>query len=401
MELVIFLPCLGLEYNFMKEKNKFYYSLTTYINYGLISIVTTFYVPYLNQVVGLSLSEVGRVVSIGALFALISQQLLVSRFSVSNNKKKFVIIHLCALILMMILFMLASKFIIYIFAILYGSIVQTVGTIYEVYVEGLAVKQRMEYSQIRKWGSIGFGCVVLLSGIIISKFGFKTIYVIGIIMAVIVISMIAFKFNNIESKAEKRAVKLTDILKNKNSIILALTSILIVGVYNSIEFAYSTYLINITGSADLANLIYSRSIFFRVFVEFMSFMLVGRFLSNKNPKKYLIISFIIGAARILLFSTGYVPLVVLGDQLHGLMYGCYLTFLFKYIREVVEDRLVAGTYSLVAVIGSAGASFVYPQMFSAIQGKFGYTTMYLVGFSIILIFSIIAAKVLPKPKQVR
>lgn len=385
----------------MKEKNKFYYSLTTYINYGLISIVTTFYVPYLNQVVGLSLSEVGRVVSIGALFALISQQLLVSRFSVSNNKKKFVIIHLCALILMMILFMLASKFIIYIFAILYGSIVQTVGTIYEVYVEGLAVKQRMEYSQIRKWGSIGFGCVVLLSGIIISKFGFETIYVMGIIMAVIVISMIAFKFNNIESKAEKRAVKLMDILKNRNSIILALTSILIVGVYNSIEFAYSTYLINITGSADLANLIYSRSIFFRVFVEFMSFMLVGRFLSNKNPKKYLIISFIIGATRILLFSTGYVPLVVLGDQLHGLMYGCYLTFLFKYIREVVEDRLVAGTYSLVAVIGSAGASFVYPQMFSAVQGKFGYTTMYLVGFSIILIFSIIAAKVLPKPKQVR
>lgn len=385
----------------MKEKNKFYYSLTTYINYGLISIVTTFYVPYLNQVVGLSLSEVGRVVSIGALFALISQQLLVSRFSVSNNKKKFVIVHLCALILMMILFMLASKFIIYIFAILYGSIVQTVGTIYEVYVEGLAVKQRMEYSQIRKWGSIGFGCIVLLSGIIISKFGFKTIYVMGIIMAVIVISIIAFKFNNIESKAEKKAVKLMDILKNKNSIILALTSILIVGVYNSIEFAYSTYLINITGSADLANLIYSRSIFFRVFVEFMSFMLVGRFLSNKNPKKYLIISFIIGAARILLFSTGYVPLVVLGDQLHGLMYGCYLTFLFKYIREVVEDRLVAGTYSLVAVIGSAGASFVYPQMFSAIQGKFGYTTMYLVGFSIILVFSIIAAKVLPKPKQVR
>lgn len=385
----------------MKEKNKFYYSLTTYINYGLISIVTTFYVPYLNQVVGLSLSEVGRVVSIGSLFALISQQLLVSRFSVSNNKKKFVIIHLCAVILMMILFILASKFIIYIFAILYGSIMQTVGTIYEVYVEGLAVKQRMEYSQIRKWGSIGFGCVVLLSGIVISKFGFKTIYIMGIIMTIIVMSMIAFKFNNIESKAEKKAVKLMDILKNKNSIILVLTSILIVGVYNSIEFAYSTYLINITGSADLANLIYSRSIFFRVFVEFMSFMLVGRFLSNKNPKKYLIISFIIGAARILLFSTGYVPLVVLGDQLHGLMYGCYLTFLFKYIREVVEDRLVAGTYSLVAVIGSAGASFVYPQMFSAIQGMFGYTTMYLVGFSIILIFSIIAAKVLPRPKQVR
>jgi OHS family lactose permease-like MFS transporter len=385
----------------MKEKTKFYYSLTTYITYGIISIVTTFYVPYLNQVVGLSLSEVGRVVSIGALFAIFSQQLLVSRFSISYNKKKFVIIHLCALIFMMLLFMFASKFIIYFFAILYGIIVQTVGTIYEVYVEGLAVKQRMEYSQIRKWGSIGFGCVVLLSGIIISKFGFKTIYIMGIVMASIVILMIALKFKNIESKTEKEAIKLIDILKNKNSLILVFISLLIVGIYNSIEFAYSTYLINITGSTELANSIYSKSIFFRVFVEFMSFMLVGRFLQNKNPKKYLIISFIIGATRILLFSTGYVPLIVLGDQLHGLMYGCYLTFLFKYIREVVEDRLVAGTYSLVAVIGSAGASFIYPQMFSAIQVKFGYTIMYLTAFSIILICSLIASKILPKPKQVK
>ena len=383
----------------MEDKTKFYYSLATYINYGVISIVTTFYVPYLNQVVGLSLSEVGRVVSIGALFAIISQQLLVNRLSMSDNKKKFVIIHLCALVCMMLLFMIANKFIIYFFAVLYGSIVQTTGTVYEVYVESLAVKQRMEYSQIRKWGSIGFGCVVLLSGMIISKFTFKTIYIVGIAMICIVISIIALKFKNIDSKSEKRAVKIREILKNKNSLILVLTSILIVGIYNSIEFAYSTYLIEITGSAQLANSIYSKSIFFRVFVEFMSFMLVGKFLSNKNPKKYLIISFFIAATRILMFSTGYVPLVVLGDQLHGVMYGCYLTFLFKYIREVVDEKFVAGTYSLVAVIGSAGASFIYPQMFTAIQLRFGYNVMYLFGFSTIVIFSLASIKFLPKIKH--
>ncbi|NRZ51697.1 hypothetical protein DFR95_000325 [Clostridium beijerinckii] len=72
----------------MKSKEKFYYSLTTYINYGVTSIVTTFYVPYLNQVVGLSLSEVGAVVSIGALFAILSQQFLVSKFSMRKKQKK-------------------------------------------------------------------------------------------------------------------------------------------------------------------------------------------------------------------------------------------------------------------------------------------------------------------------
>ena len=67
--------------------------------------------------------------------------------------------------------------------------------------------------------------------------------------------------------------------------------------------------------------------------------------------------------RILLFSTSYIPLVVLGDQLHGIMYACYLTFLFKYIREIVDDELVAGTFSLKC-IGISRCNFIYPQMFS-------------------------------------
>jgi OHS family lactose permease-like MFS transporter len=383
----------------MKNKIKFYYSLTTYINYGVMSIVTTFYVPYLNQVIGLSLSEVGKIVSIGALFAILSQQLWVDKFSTSGNKKIFIIIHLCTLIGMIVFLMFISKAIIYLFAILYGLIIQTVGTMYEVYVEGLCVKQRVEYSQIRKWGSIGFGCIVLLSGIIISKYGFRAIHVLGVIMTGIVIFIIAVKFKNIESKTEKKSMKLSNIIKNKNSIILGVTSILVLGVYNGIEFAYSTYLIEITGNADLANSIYSKSIFSRVVVEFLSFMFIGKFLRNKNPKKYLIIAYLIATIRILLFSTAYVPLVVLGDQLHGLMYGCYLTFLFKYIREIVDDELVAGTYSFVTVISSAGASFIYPQMLSAIQGRFGYEVMYLVGFSIMLLCSLVASKILPGSRQ--
>lgn len=383
----------------MKSKVKFYYSLSTFIHYGVTSIVTTFYVPYLNQYVGLSLSEVSKVVSIGALFAILSQQFLVGRFSSSASKKKFMIIHQCGLISMIIFLMFVNRNMIYFYAVLYGLIIQTIGTIYDVYIEGLCVKQKMEYSQIRKWGSIGFGVIVLFSGTIISEYGFRTMHLLGIIMACMVVLIIILKFRNIESKEQKNTIKLSYILKNKNSLILGFTSILIIGVYNAIEFAYSTYLIEITGNTALANSIYSKSIFFRVFIEFISFMLVGRFFKGRNPKKYLIVAFLISATRILLFSTGYIPLIVLGDQMHGLMYACYLTFLFKYIREVVNDELVAGTYAFVTVLGSAGANFVYPQIFSIIQGKFGYTVMYIIGFSIILISSLISAKILPDSKQ--
>jgi OHS family lactose permease-like MFS transporter len=384
----------------MEKKIKFYYSLATYINYGTLSILTTFYVPYLNQIVGLSLSEVGKVVSIGALFAIFSQLFLVNRLSRSGNKKKFIIIHLIAVIFMILLLMYINKNTVYFFAILYGLIIQTIGTVYEIYVEELSVRQKMEYSQIRKWGSIGFGCIVLLSGIIISKYGFRIVHLIGIVMISAVIFIIAIKFKNIESRNRRNTTKLIDILKNRNSLILGGINLLAIGTYTAIEFAYSSYLVGIVGNTELANSIYSKSIGARVFIEFISFMFVGRFFRKGSPKKYLIISFSIAAIRILLFSTSYVSLVVLGDQLHGIMYACYLTFLFKYIREIVDDELVAGTFSFVSVLGSAGANFIYPQMFSAIQEKFGYTVMYLVGFSIIVSALLIAIKILSDKKQI-
>jgi len=338
-------------------------------------------------------------VSIGALFAIFSQSILVNRLSRSENKKRFIIIHLTAVILTIVFLMYINKNMVYFFAILYGVIIQTIGTVYEIYVEELSVKQKIEYSQIRKWGSIGFGCIVLLSGIIISKYGFRIMHLIGIVITGIVIFIIAMNFQNLELRKQRNTTKLIDILKNKNALILGGINLLAIGTYNAIEFAYSAYLVKIVGNTELANSIYSRSIGMRVFIEFISFMLVGRLFRKGNYKKYLIIAFSIAAMRILLFSTAYVPLVVLGDQLHGIMYACYLTFLFKYIREVVDDELVAGTFSFVSVLGSAGANFIYPQMFSAIQGSFGYSSMYLVGFLIIVIALLIAIKILPESKQ--
>ena len=73
---------------------KKYYGITTFLTFGVFSILTTFYFPYLNQEIGLTLSEVGRIVSIGALFTLVSQPILSNRFSKSHNKNKFILFYL-------------------------------------------------------------------------------------------------------------------------------------------------------------------------------------------------------------------------------------------------------------------------------------------------------------------
>jgi MFS transporter, OHS family, lactose permease len=142
------------------------------------------------------------------------------------------------------------------------------------------------------------------------------------------------------------------------------------------------------------------SISFRVVVEFFSFMIVSKYANKLKSKNCLIVALIIASIKVLMFSTGNIVLIVLGDQLHGVMYGIYLTFLFKYLREVVEDKLVAITFSILSVLSTGGANFVYPAIYSYLQFKYGYFSIYLCGFGFMVVSIIILIFGLPNSKKV-
>lgn len=378
---------------------KKYFNLTTYVVFGVFSVLTTFYFPYLNQHVGLSLAEVGTVVSIGALFTLIAQPVLSNQFSKVKNRNRFILIYLAFVFLAIIGLIFINKDWAIIFAPIYGGVLAPVAGIFEIYIEDLCVKKGFEFSDIRKWGSIGYGCIVLLGGGIIAKFGYRILHILALSMIILIALVIIFKFENTEIKVEQLSkVGFKDLIKNKTVVLLSIIVFLSIGSYAGVDFAYSSYLVDITKDVSLANKIYSGSIGFRVFIEFISFMLVSKYLSKANSKKCIMIAFSIASIKILLFSTGILPLIVLGDQLHGIMYGLYLTFIFKYLREVLDDRIIPSAFAILSVLSSGGANFIYPSIYSLIQEKLGYTFMYLFGFILIISAIVLTYTALPKGK---
>lgn len=376
---------------------KNFYNLTTYLVFGIFSILTTFYFPYLNQEIGLSFGEVSTIVSIGALFTLIAQPILANRLSKAKVKKRFILIYLGAVFIGIIGLLVINADFAIIFAPIYGALLAPIGGIFEVYIEELSVKHNLEFSSIRKWGSIGYGCIVLLGGGIITKFGYRILHILAMAMIIVIAWIIAFKFDSIEKAQESHAkISLSKLAKNNTVVLLGIIIFLGIGSYMGVDFAYSSYLLDITKDVNKANTIYSLSIGIRVFIEFFSFMLVAKFLSKANSKTCLTIAFFVASLKMILFSSGILPLVVLGDQLHGIMFSLYLTFLFKYLREILDSAIVPSAYALLTVFSNGGANFVYPSLYSFIQSKFGYNSMYFFGFILVLISILLAIFVLPK-----
>ena len=152
---------------------KKYYNISTFIIFGFFSIITTFYFPYLNQEVGLNLADVGKVVTAGALFNIIGQPILTNFYSKVKNKKRFILAYLISVLFAIIGLMFINVNTAIYYAAVYGFILNSVAGIFEIYIEELASSSGFEFSDIRKWGSIGYACIVFAGGIIISTFSYR------------------------------------------------------------------------------------------------------------------------------------------------------------------------------------------------------------------------------------
>lgn len=383
---------------------KKFYNTSTFLIFGFFSIITTFYFPYLNQSVGLSLKEVGQVVSLGALFTIIAQPTITKIFSKSKNKNNFIILYLISIFIAIVALMMIDKKTAIFYAPFYGLILGSVAGVFEIYIEELSTSHGYEFSDIRKWGSIGYAFVVFIGGFIINKLGYGAIHILALMLVLLIILIIWKKFDSPkllnDYEVKNKNFDFMEFIKNRNIILLIIVISLGIGSYMGLDFAYSSYLSSILGDIDKANNIYSMSISFRVVVEFFSFMIVSKYANKLKSKNCLIAALAIASIKVLMFSTGNIVLIVLGDQLHGVMYGIYLTFLFKYLREIVEDKLVAITFSILSVLSTGGANFIYPAIYSQLQIKHGYFSIYLCGFGFIIISILVLIFGLPKEKKV-
>lgn len=372
------------------------YNRVTFFYFGVASIICTFYYPFLTQGMGLDLEQVSKVVAFGALFSLISQPYLSHIFAKTKDKKAFMIIYLGLLGIVNLALLFLAKEWVYVFAILYGCIALPLIGTYEIYIEKISISKGFEYSKIRKWGSIGMGSITLVGGSILAWVGFKGLHSLGLVFLSICAMTIYKKFDEIEEIEEHKKLEYKKIFSNKPIIVIFLMSFLGLGSYVGIDFAFSSYLTEITGDMNVSNQIFSLTTGSKIFLEFITFTLIAIYLKRYHLKKIFISIFILSSLRFLCISTGILPLVILGDQLHGIIFPLFLTTVFKYLRELIEDELVPSCYGIISMLMFGISNFVYPPLFAWLQADFGYSTIYRINVALGVGTCLIGATFLPK-----
>lgn len=368
----------------------------TFLYFGTAGIISTFYYMFLQQKVGLDLAEIGRVTSFGAIFSFAFQPVLGCRFSQSPDKKKFIRLYFVGLIAVLAGMILVNEGMIFLFAILYGCIaIPMIGT-YEIYLEAVCQQEQIRYPRIRKWGSIGMGTITLLGGSIISGLSFTAFHLLGICFLVLCIMIVGRYFPKLGREEQQERVSLRDLVSPKHVKALYLICFLGMGSYVGSDFAFSTYLTELCDTVDSANRIFSFSAGTKIFLEFVFFMIVGKFVRKFRIKHIFLSVFLISLVRFALISTGVLPAVILGDLLHCIVFPVFLTIIFDYLHKMVDDRMTAACYSVISMLMFGLSNFVFPLVLSWIAERFGFQVMYITDCGIALVTFIMGWLSLPE-----
>ena len=348
----------------------------TFFYFGTAGIISTFYYMFLQQKVGLELSEIGKVTSFGAVFSFAFQPFLGYRYSMSRDKKTFIRLYFLGLILVLTGMILVTEKIIFLFAVLYGCIALPMIGTYEIYLEEVCRQETIAYPRIRKWGSIGMGTVTLLGGSIISAFSFTGFDLLGIFFLIICIAAVSICFPVLHIRGGKEKTAFADMFSPRYIKPLYLVCFLGMGSYVGSDFAFSTYLTELCSTVEKANRIFSLSSGTKIFLEFVFFIIVGKFIRRFRIKRIFLSVFLISFFRFALIATGFVPAVVLGDLLHCIVFPVFLTVIFDYLHAIVDDRLTAGCYSIISMLMFGVSNLVFPLLLSWIEGQLGFRVMY-------------------------
>lgn len=375
------------------------YNLVTFLYFGVASVLSTFYYPFLTQGIGLSLDQVSKVVAFGALFSIVSQPYLSHMFAKSHNKKAFMLMYLSLLAIVNIAIFLVNQSWIYLFAVLYGIIALPLIGTYEIYIEKISAVKGFEYSKVRKWGSIGLGSIAFIGGSVIALAGFPLLHGLSLVFLALCAWIIYRYFDAIEAQEQRKKPQYRKAFSNKHVLVIFVMSFLGLGSYIGIDFAFSPYLTSLTGDATFSNQIFSISTGVKVFLEFATFTVLGVYFKTYNVKKALILVFVLTGIRFLCISSGILPIVVIGDQFHGIAFPLFLVTVFKYLRQLVSEDLVPSCYGIVSMLIFGISNFMYPPLFASIQSSAGYSVMYGVNVALSIVTILIGALMLPKMRM--
>ena len=320
---------------------------------------------------------IGKVTAFGAAFSLASQPVLGCMFSRLRKKKRFIMLYFLGLLAVLAAMTAVTADTVFFFAVLYGCLaIPMIGT-YEIYLEAVCRQEQMGYARVRKWGSVGMGAVTVCGGYMISGLSFTAFHVFGMLLLLLCLGIVRKAFAEPRCCCGGQQVSFRKLAGAKYIKTLYLVCFLGMGSYVGSDFAYSAYLTQVCRDTVTAGQIFGVGTGSKIFLEFVFFMFVCKIVKKYRAKWMLLSVFVFSFMRFACIATGILPVVILGDLLHGVVFPVFLTVIFEYLAQIVDDSLTAGCYSVISMLMFGLSNLVFPPLLSVIAERMGFSVMYL------------------------
>ncbi|ULL16105.1 MFS transporter [Paenibacillus sp. H1-7] len=342
-------------------------SLFMYFLFSTYSIMGFFLPPYL-QSNGLDSGQIGNLLAVGSLVAMIAQP----AWGFISDKHKTVkpillVLLICAFSVSLGFFSATSFFAILFFYALFSCFHSATGPLAETLCIAYASQHQKSFGQIRLWGEVGVGMSSLLLGIVIDRIG---IHHLGGIYALAVCVAGAATLLLPNSKSAASAVNLSNLGKLfvKPKLLWFLLLVLMVGIPHRMNDSMLAIYLHRLGATDTQ---LGMAWLVATFSTVPVFMFISKIMRKWNELGILVIAAFAYSLRWMIYSFAESPGVLIAAQLlHSLTFPLFLVSSIQYLSSIVPAELRASGQAAFAVtfgglggiIGSSTGGYAMAQL---------------------------------------
>ena len=258
--------------------------------------------------------------------------------------------------------------------------------LFDTFIIYIANKVEKTYSSIRVFGTVAYIFSTFIGGFLISKIGYKYVFLIGgilMIIAALIFIFIKFDqsdFNLSEQEDKKEKTKLHLLFKNKSYILYFISIIVILGIHWSSDNIYNLY----TSYLQIDDATFGYFTSGSMIVEAVTLVIASRFRKFKSLKAMFILSASCLVIRLSIFAipnlNNYVYLSA--QLLRGVTYGLLMSSNLYLLSNIVPHKYVNKCFFI---------AFAADESFSALINLTSTTIISVTSYTFIFILLAIIA----------
>ncbi|PYZ96437.1 MFS transporter [Alteribacter lacisalsi] len=332
------------------------------------------YLPVYFQHLGLTGSQIGILLAVGPLAAIMSQPFWGFMSDKWQTVKRVLLSCLIGgLITGFVVFQMTAFLWIMLLLFIFFAFMAPAGGLGDSLAQKVSQQRGVSFGSIRMWGSLGFGTSSLLSGFLLARFGIENIYY---LYAFLLIIAIFFCTRAPDSEPARKKASLKSALKLGANPLLGffLLMIFFISLTHRVNDSFlGLYIVELGGSESIIGTAW----FIGVITEAVVFGMSAYWLRRFHPLTFISIAAFIYVIRWLLMVLANSPADVLFIQvLHGLAFGLFYLTAFQFIARLVPEELESTGHLLFISVFFGVSGVIGSLAGGVIIDSFDFRTLY-------------------------